>query len=120
MNFTFRDLVGNGSATSSYNLSGERVAGFVVDNNGLFPLVSVRIGAVSDVVKACNVLWEHEILITPPLFPALPIDRGPLPFPFTAANTEDQVWLAIEALRKISEKLFPPEEPSALAVSSAR
>src|SRR5215203_266662 len=78
MNFTFRDLVGNGSATSSYTLSGERAAGFVVDNNGLFPLVSVRIGAVSDVVKACNVLWEHGILIAPALFPAVPINRGAL------------------------------------------
>ena len=100
-------------------VAGARALGFEVDNNELFPLVSVRIGAVSDVVKACNVLWEHQILITPALFPAVPIDCGALRFTVTAANTEDQVWLAIEALRKISEKLFPPEEPSALAVSPA-
>jgi acyl-CoA synthetase (AMP-forming)/AMP-acid ligase II/7-keto-8-aminopelargonate synthetase-like enzyme/acyl carrier protein len=82
-------------------VAGARASGFAVDNNELFPLVSVKIGAVSDVVKACNVLWEHGILITPALFPAVPIDRGALRFTVTAANTEEQVWLAIEALRKV-------------------
>ncbi len=86
-------------------VSGARASGFAVDNNELFPLVSVKIGAVSDVVKACNVLWEHGILITPALFPAVPIDRGALRFTVTAANTEEQVWSAIEALRKVHDRL---------------
>jgi len=86
-------------------VAGARAAGFAVDNNGLFPLVSVRIGAASDVVKACNVLWEHGILITPALFPAVPIDRGALRFTITAANTEEQVCVAIEALRKVRGRL---------------
>ncbi len=101
-------------------VAGARALGLAVDNNELFPLVSVRIGTVSDVVKACNVLWEHGILITPALFPAAPLDRGGLRFTITAANTEDQVRLAIKALRKIREELFPHEEPSALAISPAR
>jgi 7-keto-8-aminopelargonate synthetase-like enzyme len=95
---------------------GVRALGFAVDNNELFPLVSVTIGAISDVVKACNILWEHGILITPALFPAVPIERGALRFTLTAANTEDQVCLAIQALRKVGEELLPREEPSALAV----
>jgi len=86
-------------------VAGARASGFAVDNNGLFPLVSVRIGAASDVVKACNVLWEHGILITPALFPAVPIDRGALRFTITAANTEEQVSVAIEALRKVRSRL---------------
>jgi 7-keto-8-aminopelargonate synthetase-like enzyme len=86
-------------------VAGARASGFAVDNNGLFPLVSVRIGAASDVVKACNVLWEHGILITPALFPAVPIDRGALRFTITAANTEEQVCVAIEALRKVRGRL---------------
>jgi 8-amino-7-oxononanoate synthase len=86
-------------------VAGARAAGFTVDNNGLFPLISVRIGAASDVVKACNVLWEHGILITPALFPAVPIDRGALRFTITAANTEEQVCVAIEALRKVRGRL---------------
>jgi 7-keto-8-aminopelargonate synthetase-like enzyme len=88
---------------------GARESGFVVDNNGLFPLVSVRIGSVRDVVKACNILWEHGILITPALFPAVPLDRGALRFTVTAANTEEQIQLAIEALRQVRHRLFPPE-----------
>lgn len=101
-------------------VAGTRALGFAVDNNELFPIVSVRIGAVADVVKACNVLWEHGILITPALFPAAPLDRGGLRFAVTAANTEDQVRLAIKALRKVREELFPYEEPSARAVSPVR
>ena len=88
-------------------VAGARAAGFAVDNNGLFPLISVRIGAVSDVVKVCNVLWEHGILITPALFPAVPIDRGALRFTVTAANTEEQVWSATEALEKMHARLWP-------------
>ena len=81
--------------------------GFTVDNSELFPIVGVRIGVVSDVIKACNVLWEHGILITPALFPAVPIDRGALRFTVTAANTEEQVRLAIEALRMVREATMP-------------
>jgi len=88
-------------------VAGTRDLGFAVDNNRLFPLVSVRIGTVPDVVKACNVLWEHGILITPALFPAVPVDRGALRFTLTAANTEEQVRLAIEALRKVREETTP-------------
>jgi 7-keto-8-aminopelargonate synthetase-like enzyme len=100
-------------------VAGARASGFAVDNNELFPIVSVRIGSVPDVVKACNVLWEHGILITPALFPAVPIDRGALRFTVTAANTEDQIRRAIEALQKVREELFPHEGPPALAVSPA-
>jgi len=88
-------------------VAGARALGFGVDNNELFPLVSVRIGAVPDVVEACNVLWEHGILITPALFPAVPVDRGALRFTLTAANTEEQVRRAIEALRKLREETSP-------------
>jgi 7-keto-8-aminopelargonate synthetase-like enzyme len=98
---------------------GARASGFAVNNNELFPIVSVRIGDVSDVIKACNILWEHGILITPALFPAVPIDRGALRFTVTAANTEDQIRRAIEALRKVREELFPCEEPPALTVTPA-
>jgi 7-keto-8-aminopelargonate synthetase-like enzyme len=101
-------------------VAGARALGFAVDNNQLFPLVSVRIGALPDVVKACNVLWEHGILITPALFPAAPIDRGALRFTVTAANTEEQIRQAIGALRKVREELFPRRKPPARAVPPAQ
>jgi 8-amino-7-oxononanoate synthase len=88
-------------------VEGARALGFGVDNNGLFPLITVSIGAVPDVIKACNVLWEHGILITPALFPAVPADSGGLRFTLTAANTEEQVRLAIDALRRVRDVTTP-------------
>ena len=99
-------------------VAGARELGFAVDNNELFPLVAVRIGAVPEVVRACNVLWEHGILITPAVFPAVPMDRGALRFTVTAANTEEQVRSAIEALREVRQKLFPREELTMIATST--
>lgn len=99
-------------------VEGVRALGFAVDNNELFPLVSVTVGNVTEVVKACNILWEYGILITPALFPAVPIDRGGLRFTVTAANTEEQVRSAIEALRKVREELYPSEEHPPPGVSS--
>ncbi|MBA2527087.1 MAG: aminotransferase class I/II-fold pyridoxal phosphate-dependent enzyme, partial [Pyrinomonadaceae bacterium] len=96
-------------------ITGARALGFAVENNELFPLLSVRIGDVPDVVHACNILWDEGILITPAVFPAVPIDRGALRFTVTAANTEEQVRLAIEALRKVREALFAREKPSTRA-----
>ncbi len=95
-------------------VEGVRALGFPVDNNEMFPLVSVTIGDVSEVIKACNILWEYGILITPALFPAVPIDRGGLRFTVTAANTDEQVRTAITALRKVREELYPNEPPPSL------
>ncbi len=92
-------------------VEGARDLGFEVDNNGLFPLVSVGIGTGPDVVNACNVLWEDGILITPALFPAVPADRGALRFTLTAANTEEQVQQAIEALRKVRDVAISERSP---------
>ena len=97
-------------------VAGARALGFAVDNNEMFPLVGVRIGYVDEVVEACKVLWGHGILITPALFPAVPLDRGALRFTVTAANTEEQVRLALEALRMVRDELLPRESPQTLAV----
>jgi hypothetical protein len=50
----------------------------------------------------------------------MPIDRGAVRFTVTASNTEDQVRLAIEALRKVRAELLPRNKPPALVVSPAR
>lgn len=97
-------------------VTGARALGFAVDNTEMFPLVGVRIGYVDEVVEACKVLWSHGILITPALFPAVPLDGGGLRFTVTAANTEGQVRLALEALRIVRDELFPREDPPTLAV----
>jgi acyl carrier protein len=97
---------------------GARALGFAVDNNEMFPLVSVQIGYVAEVVKACKVLWGHGILITPALFPAVQIHRGALRFTLTATNTEEQVRLALEALRMVRDELFPATEPPRTVIAA--
>jgi acyl carrier protein len=92
-------------------VAGARALGFAVDNNEMFPLVGVKIGYVPEVIKACKILWRHGILITPAVFPAVPLDRGALRFTVTAANTNEQVKLALEALRMVRDELFPPQKP---------
>ena len=97
-------------------VAGARALGFAVDNNEMFPLVGVRVGYVPEVIEACKVLWSHGILITPALFPAVPLDRGALRFTVTAANTEDQVRMALEALGTVRDGLFLRENPPTLAL----
>ena len=48
----------------------------------------------------------------------MPIDRGALRFTVTAANTEEQVWLALEALRMVRDELYSGKEPPPLAVAT--
>ena len=54
-------------------------------------------------VAGCQTLWEHDMLITPASFPAVPANRNLVRFSITAANTEDEVDRAIGALRAISQ-----------------
>jgi 7-keto-8-aminopelargonate synthetase-like enzyme len=75
-----------------------RAMGFEVENDGYVPLFSVIIGEVQHVVDVCQLLWEYNILITPAVFPAVPLNRSALRFSITAANTEEEVDRAIEAL----------------------
>ena len=90
----------------TYKLVTEAKAmGFEVINDNFFPIVGVIIGKTSDVVMACNVLWEYGILITPALYPIVPMDKGRLRFSITAANTEEEIDRALEALAAVREIL---------------
>ena len=54
---------------------------------------------------ACKILWEFGILITPAIFPLMPLDRGLLRFSITAANTEEEIQRVLEALQAVRERL---------------
>lgn len=84
-----------------------RAMGFEVDNGGFFPIVGVVIGSFDDLVKACTVLWAHDILITPAMYPAVPMNRNLVRFSITSANTDDEVEHAIRALEGVRETLRP-------------
>ena len=101
---------------------GARDRGFVVDNATNFPIVTIIIGGLDLVRKACDIMWEHNILLTPSAFPAAPLHRGGLRLTLTVNNTVDQVDKVLAALTQIRADLdLPaiPEEPSNTALFSA-
>ena len=79
--------------------------GFEVDNGAYFPIVGVVIGSVEELAKACQLLWEHDILITPAVYPAVPIDRNLIRFSITAVNTDAELDRAIAALEAVWKEL---------------
>jgi myxalamid-type polyketide synthase MxaB len=91
-------------------LMAARDLGFEVDNGDGFPIVSVVIGEWNDMVTACTTLWEHDILITPAMYPAVPMNRNLVRFSITSANTDEDVDAAVEALRAVRERLRSPLE----------
>ena len=92
-----------------------KAIGFEVDNAGSFPVVGVVIGSVEQLVAACRLLWEHDILITPALYPAVPLQRSSVRFSITAANTEAELDQAIRALEAVRQQLHPAVSTAAVS-----
>jgi 7-keto-8-aminopelargonate synthetase-like enzyme len=86
--------------------------GFEVDNDSDFPIVGVVMGGWQEMVTACRILWEHDILITPATFPALPATRNLVRFSMTSANTEQEMDQAIQALEAVWDSLHPADVDS--------
>jgi 7-keto-8-aminopelargonate synthetase-like enzyme len=89
-----------------------KAIGFEVDNAGGFPVVGVVIGDVEQLVAACRLLWEHDVLITPALYPAVPMHRSLVRFSITAANTDAEIDQAIHALEAVWTQLHPVVAPT--------
>ncbi|MDC0723542.1 aminotransferase class I/II-fold pyridoxal phosphate-dependent enzyme [Nannocystis bainbridge] len=85
-------------------VSGARALGFAVNENNYFPLVAVEVGSNADVVEACRILWEHDVLITPAVYPLVPYNKGVLRFSITAANTTAEVDQALRALADVKNR----------------
>lgn len=84
---------------------GAKALGFEVENENSFPIVGVVIGKTPDVIAACKTLWRHGTLITPAIYPIVPMDRGLLRFSVTAANTEAEIDRALDALAEVRQSL---------------
>jgi myxalamid-type polyketide synthase MxaB len=82
-------------------------SGFEVDNDSEFPIVGVVMGAWQEMLAACRILWDHDILITPAAFPAVPATRNLVRFSITSANTDSEMDQAIRALAAVWEALHP-------------
>ena len=81
--------------------------GFEVDNDSDFPIVGIVMGGWEEIVTACRILWDHDILITPATFPAVPATRNLVRFSITSVNTEQELNQAIQALHAVWEALHP-------------
>jgi myxalamid-type polyketide synthase MxaB len=90
--------------------------GFEVDNGEYFPIVGVVIGGFEEFIQACQLLWEHDILITPAMYPAVPIHRNLVRFSITAANTQAEIDRAINALEAVWNRLHGAAEHIPVAV----
>nr|ACG63826.1 SxtA [Microseira wollei] len=82
-----------------------RAIGFEVDNYSYVPIVSVLVGDAQHIVDVCQLLWEYGILITPAIFPIVPLNKTALRFSITAANTEEEIDQAIKALEAVWDLL---------------
>jgi 7-keto-8-aminopelargonate synthetase-like enzyme len=95
--------------------------GFEVDNDSDFPIVGIVMGGLQEMVTACRILWDHDILITPATFPAVPATRNLVRFSITSANTDEEMDQAIQALAAVWEALHPAsgsrQRQAAVAVS---
>jgi len=81
--------------------------GLHVSNSGGFPILTVQFGTPDLVLEACRVLWEHGILITPTVFPAVPLRQGGARFSVTAANSEGDIDRALTALAAARNATHP-------------
>jgi myxalamid-type polyketide synthase MxaB len=94
---------------------------FEVDNANDFPIVGVVMGDWDRMVRGCQTLWEHDILITPAMFPAVPANRNLVRFSVTSANTDAEIDQAIGGLRAIREAWRQlPGDAGALAQAASR
>ena len=86
-----------------------KAMGFEVDNEHFFPIVGVVIGNVDEVTEACQLMWEHDILITPAIYPAVAMNRNLVRFSITASNTEAEIDQAIDALQAVWDMIHTDE-----------
>jgi myxalamid-type polyketide synthase MxaB len=105
-------------ALTSRFVAGVKAIGFEIDNAAGFPVVGVVVGTAEQLVDACQTLWAHDILITPAMYPAVPMHRSLIRFSITAANTEQEIDGALSALQSVWRKLRGARSADALAAGT--
>ncbi|MEO5840779.1 MAG: aminotransferase class I/II-fold pyridoxal phosphate-dependent enzyme [Acidimicrobiales bacterium] len=86
-----------------------RSIGLIVENHLDFPALTIVLGSVSRVIRGCQIAWEHGILLTPAVFPALPLERGGLRLSVTASNTDSDIDILLRALSAVRDELGETE-----------
>lgn len=78
-----------------------KAIGYEVDNENDFPIVSIVIGNVEQVTEACKLLWQYKLLITPAVYPVVPLHRNLARFSITSSNTDAEIDQAIKGLQAV-------------------
>jgi len=86
--------------------SGAGSLGFEVDNHGSFPIVYVVTGEPDRTVDALNMAWDRGLIVSPGIFPAVPVNHGGLRFSVTALNTESEIDNALNVLEDIRNTII--------------
>jgi 7-keto-8-aminopelargonate synthetase-like enzyme/acyl carrier protein len=84
---------------------GAQELGFGMAHGSDFPIVKVTVGRPAETAVACRIMWDHGVLITPAVFPAVAFHDGGLRFSVTAANTEDEIDRALVALAEVRDRV---------------
>jgi 7-keto-8-aminopelargonate synthetase-like enzyme len=84
--------------------------GFEVDNHGSFPIVYVVTGNPEPTVQELNIAWERGLIVSPGIFPAVPLNHGGLRFSITALNTEEEIDQTLEILEEIRDKCMTEDD----------
>ncbi len=83
-------------------VTGVRDLGLGGDNRVGFPIVNVVIGSMAEAAEAASILWKHGLLVTPSIYPAVPLDACGVRFTVTAANTDLEIDQALAALAEVA------------------
>ncbi|MCP3922177.1 MAG: aminotransferase class I/II-fold pyridoxal phosphate-dependent enzyme [Desulfobacterales bacterium] len=85
---------------------GAKNLGFEVDNSHFFPIIYVVIGDMENTLEAIDMAQTEGLLLTPGVFPAVPLNRGGLRFTVTALNTDEEIDKVINVLERIKDQIL--------------
>jgi 8-amino-7-oxononanoate synthase len=96
-------------------IDGLRAMNFVIDNNTYYPIISVWIGDTDQLIQTAKILWENQILVTLAPYPMVKKGHEALRITVTAANTDAEIDLLLNAFQKV--RFFLEEQNHALPVN---
>ncbi|RAP34203.1 hypothetical protein DID80_07555 [Candidatus Marinamargulisbacteria bacterium SCGC AAA071-K20] len=102
--------IGNDLRNKIYKMSkklvdGIRNLGFTVENTKYFPIVYVVLGNQDLTIKAANKAWDVGLLLSPGVFPIVPVERSGLRFSVTSDNTDEQIEIVLGFFRELSKEI---------------
>lgn len=85
-------------------IDGLAAMGFTVDDGYGLPIVNITLGAVEVARDAADTLWAHNVLFTPSLWPAVPLENSGVRFTVTSANTDGEIDQVLAAMAVVADR----------------